>query len=92
MEKDRPVDKQRCKAMIDAKIADPTSKAGIDFCVNHCPYSYCVPLEYKLTAKQLAGKKQANFARRLRKHKVSVADIALILGVSVRAVGRYLKK
>ena len=92
MEKDRPVDKQRCKAMIDAKIEQPDSKAGIDFCVNQCPYSYCVPLEYKQTAPQLEWHKRRDLARKLRKHKVSVGDIALILGVSTRAVGRYLKK
>lgn len=92
MEKDKPIDKQRCTAMIKAEIADPNSKDGIDFCVNHCPYSFCVPLEYKQTVPQLKWHKRRDLARKLRKHKVSVADIALILGVSVRAVGRYLKK
>ena len=92
MEKDRPVDKQRCKAMIDAGIEFPDSKAGIDFCVNHCPYSYCVPLEYKQSALQLKWHKKRDFARKLKKHGVSVDDIALILDVSARTVTRHLKK
>ena len=92
MEKDRPIDKQRCKAMITAGIEKPDSQAGIDFCVNHCPYSYCVPLEHKQSVPQLKGKKKAEAARKLKAHKVTVDDIALILGVSARTVGRYLKK
>ena len=101
MEKDRPIDKQRCKAMIDAGIADPGSQEGILFCagesksagvISSCPYSYCVVLEYKQTATQLKRSERRAFARKLRKHKVSIDDIALILGETVRFVRNLLKK
>ena len=92
MDDNRPVSKQRCKAMIDAGIYDPESKDGIDFCVNFCPYEYCVVLDYKVTACQLKRRGKANFARDLKGHGVSVDDIALILDVQLRTVMRYLKK
>ena len=100
MDEDRPLAKQRCKAMIDAGVYDPESLEGILFCAgsrddsvkSQCPYEYCVVLEYKETAVQLKGKEKADLARELKEHKVSVDDIALILDKSVRQVNRYLKK
>lgn len=92
MDENRPAEKRRCKAMIDAGVSDPENQEGIDFCINHCPYEYCVVLEFKLTEPQMKLKKRIAYAKALRNYKVSVDDIALILGMSVRNVLRYLKK
>ena len=92
MDEERPLEKQRCAAMVDAGVYDPESKDGIDFCVNYCPYDHCVVLEHRRTASQLRRSERACFAQKLWRHRVSVDDIALILGVSARNVRRYLKK
>jgi len=88
----RMIEKRRCKAMIDEGIYDPESQEGIDFCVNYCPYEYCVVVENRLSDKQIRKRENTILARELRKHRVSVDDIALVLGISARSVRRYLKK
>ncbi len=92
MDEDRPLERRRCAAMIAEGVYDPDSKEGIDFCVYYCPYEYCVVMETGLTKPQLVTWKKVSIAKRLRAHKVTVDDIALILGVSKRNVQRYLKK
>jgi len=91
MDEDRPLSKRRCAAMIAEGIYDPESKDGIDFCVDRCPYDYCVVMEYKAAATATREGK-ADMARRLRAHRVSVDDIVLILGVAQRTVHRWLKQ
>lgn len=92
MDEKRKLLKRRCVAMIHEGIYDPESKAGINFCVGFCPYDYCIVLEKKNPGgKQKDGVSVALVARRLKKHGVSVEDIALILDVTVRSVMRYLK-
>lgn len=87
---------RRCQAMIGAGITDPVSKDGIDFCTcrntyadSGCPYDFCVVVDNPGSTRH---SERIAFAKRLREHKVAVADIALILGVNVRRVKRYLKK
>ena len=31
-----------CNAMTNEGITDPDSKEGINFCVNSCPYQFCI--------------------------------------------------
>ena len=91
--------KRRCKAMIDAGIEDPESSDGIRFCAgsrdgefkSQCPYNYCVVVEYGRTSKQLAVDEEAAFVKDLQVHKVSLDDIALIIGKSLKTVRRRLK-
>ena len=93
-------DTKCCKAMLDAGITDPESYEGILFCagsrdnsiVSRCPYDYCVVVEHQETARQLAVKEKVKLAKSLRKHGVSLDDIALILGRSMQTVRGYLKK
>ena len=92
MDEERPIEARRCTAMIAAEVSDPNSQDGIDFCVGFCPYDYCVVVENQETVMQLKKRQRADFARKLKAHKVSVDDIALILGVNQRTVLRWLKK
>ena len=92
MDEDRQLTKQRCAAMIDAGVYDPESKDGIDFCVNFCPYEYCVVMEHTVPIIQLKIRGRVKLARDLKKHKVSIDDIALILGKDKRTIMRYLKR
>ena len=84
--------KRCCAAMKDAGITDPNKQEGIDFCVNSCPYDFCVVMESEATVIQLSYQRRVYIAQELRKRKVSVDDIVLILSVGVRDVRRYLKK
>lgn len=77
--------------MIDAGVENPDSKAGIDFCVNECPYSYCVVFERTHGSSRRADARAA-FAKALKEHGVSVDDIALILRASRKTVRSYLKR
>ena len=92
MDEKRPIAERRCAAMITAGIYDPNSKDGIDFCTNFCPYECCVVMEQSETAAQLRRRQKADFARKLRARRVSVNDIALILGVNLRTVFKWLKE
>ena len=91
MDEERTINKKRCEAMADEGIYDPESKEGIDFCINFCPYDYCVAMEHSKTKAQLRKEKNVDLAKKLRKHKVSVGDIALILHSSQRNAQRWLK-
>ena len=92
MDEERQLAKKRCAAMINEGIYDPESKDGIDFCVNCCPYDYCVVMEQTKTKTQLIKEKKADLAKKLRRHRVSVEDIALILHSSKRNIHRWLKQ
>lgn len=92
MDEDRQEYKKRCEAMIAEDIYDPESKEGIDFCVEQCPYSYCIVMEGKKSIRQLRTEKNAYIVKRLRKYKVSLDDIALILHTNRQTVQRWLKK
>lgn len=90
--------KRRCAAMKKAGIADPESTEGMQFCAgvlggapSQCPYDRCVVFEYAETAAQMKVSERRELARDLHAHKVSVADIALIVRKSIREVQRYIR-
>ena len=93
------VNKRRCPAMVAAGIEDPDSSEGMLFCAgsrddkvkSQCPYDFCVVFEDETSTKQKASMR-ARVARELKKHQVTVEDIALILHTHTRTVLRYLKK
>jgi len=89
MDEERPQAKKRCKAMIDADIIDPDSHEGIVFCTDECPYSYCVVFE---TEKIMSSVPRRQLAKELYAAGIARYDIALIIGVTLRTVERYLKK
>jgi transposase-like protein len=78
--------------MIEAGITNPIGQKGIDFCTQSCPYDYCVVVETPLSTKRAQHRLKVQLSQMYRKKRVSVADIALILGVDERTVRRYLKK
>ena len=82
---------QRCQAMKDTEIENPESKEGIDFCVNSCPYEYCVVFESKGNTKHSQTLEAIRLAKALRAHGVSIKDIALILGKKKGTISLYLK-
>ena len=92
METDKLDSKQRCQAMIDAGIKDPMRQEGIDFCVQSCPYEYCIVLEKRTTSAQLKKIEDTETARSLRVHKVSINDIALILNIKRSKVRDYTRQ
>ncbi len=89
--KSLPDHRKRCTAMVRASITDPESQAGIEFCTDCCPYSYCVIFEGKSSSRRVRQEGKITIARDLMTHDVSVDDIALILDVSQRTVKRYLR-
>ena len=91
MDNDRPLNKKRCEAMVEAGVYDPEKREGIDFCVNHCPYTFCVVMENDETIAQRKKRRNSDLAIRLRVHRVTIEDIALILHASSRNVHRWLK-
>ncbi len=92
MESEKAIHKRRCAAMIGAGVYSADSQEGIDFCVDYCPYDYCVVMEHQVTTAQVKRNKKVAFAKDLRQHKVSVADIALIMSLNPYTVRGYLKK
>ena len=86
------IEKARCTAMISAGIADATSKEGIDFCTESCPYECGCILFEPGAAFRVKLRARRAFETDLWKHGVSIADIAAIVGVTYRTVKRDLKK
>jgi len=82
------VDK-RCQAMVNAGIENPESQEGIDFCVNSCPYDYCVVFE-NISGYSATRLRNVKVSKALRKLGVSKEDIAKKLGRTVRTIERYL--
>ena len=82
--------KRRCPEMIIAGINDPDSQAGIDFCIESCPYDYCVMLE--TIKKSLRYAESIRIEKGVRVRGVSLDDIALVLRKSKGSVRGYLKK
>ncbi|KKL95697.1 hypothetical protein LCGC14_1851990 [marine sediment metagenome] len=89
--KSLPDHRKRCTAMVKVGITDPESQAGIEFCTDCCPYSYCVIFEGKNSTRRVRQEGKITVARKLTSHDVSVEDIALILDISLRTVYRYLR-
>ena len=81
-----------CKALTDAGVTNRTSQAGIDFCVSSCPYPRCVVDETTIQTRPNVLRRKSNQrrARGMFSKGKRVAEIAEILGVSVRTVKRYL--
>ncbi len=77
--------------MIEAKIDDPESQAGIDFCVKECPYKRCIVLESGVRGLSIKKAERAKRAKSLRASGSSLEEIAKILEVTTRTVGNYLK-
>ena len=85
----KPAGYKRCAAMIDKGIEDPNGQEGIDFCVECCPYpDYCVAVEEPISVTRTADR--VKWAKRLRSKKISIDDIALIMGIPRRTLFRYL--
>ena len=83
-------DRVTCPAMKEAGITDASTQAGIDFCVNKCPYSHCViaePLVTRGTMRRVTNKRAA---RILRSKGANIAAIAAELNISVSSVKRFL--
>jgi len=82
-----------CPAMMKAGIKDAESKEGIDFCVKHCPYPYCILFDRsKDTNANKVTKRAVNkmLAWRLYCIKLPIREIADIIGRSKETVGKYL--
>ncbi len=87
------VESLRCRAMIEAGIADPEGKQGIDFCVSHCPYEDgCRLFEGKRNIRSEKKELKSVLNDQLSRHRVSVDVISLIMHCSVRTVRRYLSR
>lgn len=85
------INTERCEAMVQAGVEDADSKEGIDFCVNSCPYpNGCILFDNLHSAAKTEG--STAFAKRLHSAGISTRDIALILKLSERTVGRYLRQ
>jgi len=82
-----------CKALIDAGVTNQTSKAGIDFCINSCPYPYCVVDEKgpRTRVTTTRRKRKERRARRMFSKGKSMIEIAAVLGVGVRTIRRYVR-
>lgn len=83
-----------CEDMIEAGITDAASKEGLDFCIDKCRYpNGCILFDSFIQVEKRKEDRRILilFAKRLHWHKVSTADIALILQVSQRQVERYIQ-
>ena len=93
MDEERVSDfKKRCPAMITHGIENPENQEGISFCVEQCPYDFCVVFEKEKNPQLTMMQNKVRISIELRKHRVSIEDIALILNTSARTIHRYLKK
>jgi hypothetical protein len=86
------VNVDRCTAMIEADIKNPISQKGIDFCVEKCPYDCCVVVEIGREKKVIEHKRKISLSVSLRSRRVTVKDIALIIGEKEITIRRYLKQ
>ena len=80
-----------CEAMEKNGITDPTSKAGIDFCVGECPYDHCVleePLLSEISRDVLFCKMEA---RRMRREGWTILEISKKLNLTRSTIEGYLK-
>lgn len=73
-----------CPAMTRAKITDPNSQDGIDFCVDSCPYKRCIVVENSREQDTIR-------AKQLQKKGMSISEISTAIGKSTSTVRRYLK-
>lgn len=78
-----------CKALQDKGLSALESQRAIDFCTQHCPYSYCVVAEPERgpPLDELAIQE----AKQLRDQGVTPEEIALKLHKSKRTIYRYLE-
>jgi len=80
-----------CPALKKAKITDPDSQEGIDFCTEKCPYPDCIAVT-GTTLSQIRQAEEKHRAKQLQKKGMSNQEIARRIGKSARTVDRYLKK
>jgi len=83
---------KRCQALIDAGIINPESKEGIKFCVNKCPYEFCVVMEQAKVANRMKLKGMEDFAKACYRAGVSQEDIGLILGRGKYTIRKYISE
>ena len=78
--------------MADAGITNPESHAGIDFCVNECPYDHCVVVEPILNEYHSydRARRRHHIAIKMRQEGRSYKEIATVLRLTERTVFRYL--
>ena len=79
-----------CPALKRAKITDPETQAGKDFCTQKCPYSECIAMEGDTFTKIAMAKKKAGI-RRLFKKGMMIEDIAVRIGKATKTVRKYLR-
>jgi len=80
-----------CEAMQKNNITDPESQQGIDFCTEHCPYTFCVLAERE-KLQELVHKDRISKSLELHNKGVSVVDIALIFDVKKETVQRWIRE
>ena len=79
-----------CPALEKAKITNPDSQAGIDFCTQKCPYNGCIVFEGD-TPYRMKISQEKSRAIQLQKEGMTNREISEILGKSPKTVIRYLK-
>ena len=79
-----------CPALKRAKITNPESQAGIDFCTESCPYPECIVFEGN-TLYKIEITREKTKAKKLQKKGMTAEEIAAVLGKSIRTVEKYLK-
>ena len=79
-----------CPAMEEAGITDPESQAGIDFCIDHCPYDHCVIAEPQVASSTVKAIAKRRLARKLYEQGRTVGDIAQILSTKAVTIREYL--
>jgi len=82
--------RDRCPAMIQAKVKDPNSQEGIDFCVNQCPYDVCIVFELGRGTSKLSRDLRKAVTKEMQIKGYTAVEIAEKIGVSVRTIQRYL--
>jgi len=83
--------KRRCKAMVDAGIEFPDSYEGKQFCVNSCPYKYCVVFENSKESRKDKIDKKAEIVKRFVDDGYSIGEIAELLNIGIKTVKRRIK-
>ena len=78
--------------MIAEGVYDPENQAGIDFCINYCPYDRCILFEDGRKLSSSRRDKRVMRAAELYNEGYSIEDISKELKVSVRSIQRYLKR
>ncbi len=79
-----------CPALKKAKITDPNSRKGVEFCIESCPYPDCIAVDNKILHKIKMAREKSK-TKRLHKNGLPIEEIAIKIGKSVTTVQRYLR-